>query len=493
MKEFELKDLFKYFCSLSKIFWIILFTIIGFTIGCLIRSRQRYSYFESSTSMILGTFSEIVGTENEETVSQDVLDDRYYYINSSLSLNNNLAATYKNLLYTNNALNKIINELNLDMSTQELSNSIYIGIADGTSIITISVTNKDATIAKLIATKASQVFTEEIKSLYGISNVKILDEAEVSDYEIVIDSSMYVLIFSVIGFFIPVIVILVKFYFDNTLRGDYQIEKSTGLNILGHIQVNAQNKIKYRNIKDYIKGLKNGKVNAINQLYKTSSKASTEIFTYTNPQSPMSEEIKLVNANLNYTKQDNLAKTILITSSAPGEGKSYLAANLAMSLSQTGKKVLLIDSDFRTGRINEMFSVSSKKKGLSDLLLNLDEATNLEDYISGSKLFIMTKGNIKEKSTDLLASDQFVTILKYLKKQFDVIIFDGSAVVGLSDAVIISKLVDSTILVSALGYTPVELLIEAKEMLDKVSANIEGVVINRSKSSPHKNYLKYFN
>lgn len=485
LKEFELKDFFSYFCSFNKIALIALCTILGIVIGQNVKSKATNTYYNTSSTIILGTLdkqSEINydgGMEDQET-----LYNRYYYINNSLSLNKNLAPTYENLIYSNKILNQITSNLELDITNEELKKCLSIEIAEDTAIVKISASYKDADITKKMVDIATEVFINEIQSLYGISNIKIIDTADLPTQQHTSESNSTMIVFTAIGFIIPILYFLIKFYFDDTLTSDYQIEKTYELPIIGYMQSNKNIKIKFKNLKQYCKYLNSKTKNIKNWVG-----LGNELVFYDENSLHLREEIKLIETNLKYNEDNEEATTILITSSVPGEGKSYLAANLLTSICKSGKKALLIDSDFKNGRINEIFNISTRKKGFSDLLVDYDDDINIEDYINTNKISIITKGNSDIDFTNLLNSDNFKKVLDVLKKQFDVIIFDSCSVIGFADAVTIAKEVDNVILVATNRYTPLNLFSEAKELLSKVGAQINGVVINRKNNT--KKYLRY--
>lgn len=218
-----------------------------------------------------------------------------------------------------------------------------------------------------------------------------------------------------------------------------------------------------------------------------------ELIVEKKPKSVISEDIRTIRTNLEFSLVDD-SKTIMITSSVPGEGKSFISSNLATAFAQNNKKVLLIDCDLRLGRIHKIFEISNKK-GLSSLILKLNEDTAYEEYIQKTdikNLFVIPRGMVPPNPSELLSSKRFVKLIKDLEKVFDQIILDSVPVNGLSDALVISKVADKVLIVSRYGKTDITDLENTKRSLDNVGAKLAGVVINSVPKTRSKYGNYYF-
>ena len=218
-----------------------------------------------------------------------------------------------------------------------------------------------------------------------------------------------------------------------------------------------------------------------------------ELIVEKRPKSTISEDIRTIRTNLEFSLVDD-AKTIMITSSVPGEGKSFISSNLATAFAQNNKKVLLIDCDLRLGRAHKIFEVSNKK-GLSNLILKLDDDTAYEEYIQKTdvkNLFVIPRGMVPPNPSELLSSKRFVKIIKDLEEVFDQIILDCVPVNGLSDALVISKVADKVLIVSKYGKTDIADLENTKRSLENVGAKLAGVVINSVPKARSKYGNYYF-
>ena len=218
-----------------------------------------------------------------------------------------------------------------------------------------------------------------------------------------------------------------------------------------------------------------------------------ELIVKTMPKSTISEDIRTLRTNIEFSLADYDDKVIMVTSSGPSEGKSFVSANLAIALAQNDKKVLLIDSDLRLGRIHKMFGVSNKL-GLSKLIVKFDDDIDYREYIEKTdvkNLSLLPRGLVPPNPSELLASKRFATILSDLKVKYDYVILDSVPANGLPDSLILSKLATKTVIVTTYGKTDIDALEHTKKALENVNADIAGVIINKIPKSRNK-YGSYY-
>lgn len=214
------------------------------------------------------------------------------------------------------------------------------------------------------------------------------------------------------------------------------------------------------------------------------------------PKSNIAEAIKTVRTNLRFSSINKKIKTILITSSVMGEGKSFISANLAAAFADAKEKVLIIDCDLRRGRQQKIFSSEDYLNiGLSNLLIDENWEENLFDYIKKTEiknLNIITTGVNPPNPTLLLESKKMGKVLTKLKEKYDIIILDSPPVLGLTDALILTRLVDEVLIVASCKKTTLELLENTKKSLENVNANIGGVILNNVEQQNSKYYSSYY-
>jgi capsular exopolysaccharide family len=202
------------------------------------------------------------------------------------------------------------------------------------------------------------------------------------------------------------------------------------------------------------------------------------------PKSPVSEAYRTVRTNIEFSSIDNEIKLILITSSGPQEGKSTTSVNLALAMAQSGKKTLLIDCDLRKPSVHKKFKISNRS-GISNLLadsLKLSEVV----YCYGKGIDILSSGTIPPNPSEILSSNKMKTFLQEVSKVYDRIIIDSPPVNAVTDAQILATIADGVVLVVGSGITEIDLAKRAKELLNKVNANIIGVVLNKAEAIGNK-------
>ena len=220
---------------------------------------------------------------------------------------------------------------------------------------------------------------------------------------------------------------------------------------------------------------------------------NNELIVANNPKSGVAEAIKTIRTNLLFSSIDEPVKSILMTSSMSGEGKSFISANLAVAFAQTGVKVLIVDCDLRRGRQHKIFNIDNEQ-GLSNLLLD-DVDKNYKKYIKKTgyeNIYVLPMGIVPPNPSELLASAKNKQLAKTLKQKFDLVIYDGVPVGGLTDSVIMADLVDKIVIVSAYKVTPVEFLANTNKALEKFKDKIAGVILNKFPSSKDHYYSKYY-
>jgi len=227
-------------------------------------------------------------------------------------------------------------------------------------------------------------------------------------------------------------------------------------------------------------------------------KSNKELIVQKDPKSPVSEVFRTLRTNIQFMNANKKLKTLLITSTFPGEGKSWVASNLAVTFAQAGNKVILIDADMRKGRQYKIFD-ALPRPGLSNYLSGMDleegENPDISKYLQRTEvnnLLIMTAGNIPPNPSELLVSDQMNKLLKDLKSVCDIVVIDGTPCELVTDSVILSRIVDSTVIVTAHKETKKDNLEKIVRNIKNVGGNLAGVVINKMPVSIKKYNENYY-
>lgn len=208
-----------------------------------------------------------------------------------------------------------------------------------------------------------------------------------------------------------------------------------------------------------------------------------------NPKSIAAEAYRSLKTNIQYSSFDKEYKTIVITSSNPGEGKSTTSGNLALTLAEGESRVLLVDCDMRKPSMHKNFRVTNTY-GIADILLQRKKVMDVA-HMYNKNLSIITAGKVPPNPAEMLGSKAMSAFLEEMKEHFDYIILDTPPVQAVADAQILSTKVDGTIIVVRAGVTKKEDVNDTVNTLKKVNANIIGTVLHAVDNSKNKYYYYY--
>lgn len=209
-----------------------------------------------------------------------------------------------------------------------------------------------------------------------------------------------------------------------------------------------------------------------------------------NPTSLLAEAYRGLRTSLEYSSVDKKLKTIVVTSSNPGEGKSTVSTNLAFVLSQGGKKVIVIDGDLRKPTIHKKFKLDNTE-GLTDLLVGKKSINQVSKAID-KNITVITAGKKTPNPAEMVSSKAMEELIKFLKDEYDYVIIDTPPVRTISDGVILSAKADGVILVVRAGKTKSADIVKGYKELEKVKANIVGSVLNAIEIRKDKYYYYYY-
>lgn len=208
------------------------------------------------------------------------------------------------------------------------------------------------------------------------------------------------------------------------------------------------------------------------------------------PKSPISEQYRTIRTNILYSSIDEEIRSVMVTSSGPGEGKSTTTANLAVVFAQQGKTVLLVDADLRKPTVHYTFKLPNIT-GLTSVLTNqttLMEAVNKTDE---DNLYVLSSGPVPPNPSELLGSKAMHHFMEQALEEFDLIIFDTPPILAVTDAQILGNICQGSILVVSSGKTEKDSLLKTKELLEVSNGRVLGVVLNNKKIDKKGSYYYY--
>lgn len=224
-----------------------------------------------------------------------------------------------------------------------------------------------------------------------------------------------------------------------------------------------------------------------------------ELVAAREPKSPISELFRTLRTNIQFMNTKGELKSLLITSTSPSEGKSWVSSNLATTFAQAGKKVILVDCDMRKGRLFSIFG-TAPVPGLSNYLSGINSQGEKGDadilsYVNKTEvenLYLLPAGNVPPNPSELLVSEKMTETMKKLESLCDIVIYDGTPTNLVTDSLIISRNVDSTIIVCAYRQTKIEELEKVKRDILNVGGKIAGVVVNKMPIAQKEYYASYY-
>ena len=268
-------------------------------------------------------------------------------------------------------------------------------------------------------------------------------------------------------------------YLDDTIRSVDEIESVLQLPALAAIPT--------------IESIPKRKLLLVGANEEIDDRANSELLIYADPRSGLSEAYRQLRTSILLSTAGHAPKSLLITSSLPSEGKTTTATNTAISLAQTGAKVLIIDADMRRPRLHSVFNISNGE-GLSTLLSSESTEADIARVVKldeGTKMHLLTSGPIPPNPAELIGSDQMATLLKRLQKHYSHVVIDSPPITSFTDGVLIASMVDGVILVVHSGKSSRQVVKRAKQLLQDVGARLLGVVLNNVNLRSQDNYHYY--
>lgn len=435
----------------SKKIFIALIILLSLVMSYFYSYYYKKPQYNSSVTVLL-TGDEAQG---EKQVTQ-----------TDLNLNSGLISTYGSIAKSANVLSKVIENLGLDISVRNLQKNLTVAEIKNTQFLKITVENQNPETAMKIANEISTVFVEQIKTIYNIQNINIIDTAEISNTPCNINHIKDMAIALMAGIFTSGVLILILYILDDTIKSEKDIPVNLKLETIGTIP--------------------------------NTNKTNNELIIETDPKSYIVECLKTTRTNILYASNINKKKAILFTSAREKEGKSFIVNNIAVAFAQANKKVLIVDTNLRNSKGRSQIFKNQTGEGLSDFIKEITEnkLENLEkakQYIKETKipnLHILESGTIPPNPSELLSSTNMRNLLELLKSMYDLVLLDGTPSMMVSDSIALSTMVDSTILIAENKVSKINELKKTKRQIQDVGGKIMGVILNKSDVQHNKYYGK---
>ncbi|WP_437177208.1 polysaccharide biosynthesis tyrosine autokinase [Arthrobacter globiformis] len=351
-------------------------------------------------------------------------------------------------------LQPAIDSLGLDTTATELASRVQASTEVNTVLITISVTDNSPVQAAAIAEATANSLIKVVDSLekprVGDTSpvrLSIITPAQAPSAPSAPNTRLNLLLGLALGFVVGVGLSVLRSSLDNRIRGEDDLHRVTDAPLLGRISFDQDATRK-------------------------------PLLTQAAPQSPRAESFRQLRTNLQFANISGEARTVLITSSLPGEGKSTTATNLAIALAQAGKSVCLIDADLRRPMVNEYLGLD-RSLGLTTALVGQADINDLLQPWGDDELFILASGPIPPNPSELLGSKEMKNLITRLETAFDAVVIDAPPLLPVTDAAVLSQHVGGVVVVVGSQKLRNQDLENSLKALEMVGSPLLGMVLNR--------------
>lgn len=351
-------------------------------------------------------------------------------------------------------LQPVIDSLGLDNTAEELAKHVSAGTDLNTVLINISVVDSSPVQAAAVAQAVADSLIKAVDTLErprsgGNSPVSlsIIKPATAPSTPSAPNTRMNLVLGLLVGLIIGVVIAVLRSTLDSKIRGEADLRQVTDVPLLGGISFDQDATRK-------------------------------PLLTQASSQSPRAESFRQLRTNLQFTNVSGRAKTVLVTSSVPGEGKSTTATNLAIALAQAGKTICLVDADLRRPMVNEYLGLD-RSAGLTTALVGAADVNDLLLPWGDDSLYVLTSGQIPPNPSELLGSAEMGALLKSLELAFDFVVIDAPPLLPVTDAAVLSQHVGGVVVVVGSQKLKQQDLQKSLNALELVGSNVLGVVLNR--------------
>lgn len=378
--------------------------------------------------------------------------------------------SYVKTVETPVVLQSAIESLGLDTSASQLARKVTATSDIDTVIITIAAQDSSAVQAAAIAQAVASSLIEAVDMLERPKNggaspvsLSIIRPAEAPSSPSAPNTQLNLLIGLVTGLLAGIAIAFARSLLDSRVRGESDLRQVTDAALLGGMAFDAD--------------------------------AGTHpLLTQSGHQSPRAEAFRQLRTNLQFANVSGKAKTVLVTSSLPGEGKSTTATNLAIALAQAGQSVCLIDADLRRPMVHEYMQLE-RDAGLTTALVGAVDVNDLLQPWGEDNLYVLTSGQVPPNPSELLGSGEMKQLLLRLEHAFDAIIIDAPPLLPVTDAAVLSQYVGGVVVVVGSNKIRQQDLARSLDALRLVGARLLGVVLNylptRGPDAYHSSYYSY--
>ena len=387
--------------------------------------------------------------------------------------NQRMVQTYAEIIKSRTVINKAIKELNMDVTYKEFTENLTVNVSTDTQMITIYFKDTDKNLARDVANTLANIFIEDVKEKLNVTNISVIDEAIIAKNPVEPKIIFNIAIGIAAGTAVGLMLSFLLESMDNKIKTHEDVKKYLKIKTLGVVPHNSIDNEVNGKKKKYVKPV--GGVN---------------IRMITDPTSVISESIRMIRTNLNFSD----LKVINVTSTVPSEGKSEVITNLAVSFAMLDKRVLIVDCDLRKPKVHRNFGLI-RNQGVSDVVLskgNLDYRQVVQTYTQNRvSIDVLTAGSKISNPSELINSVHFSNLMKKLKNDYDLVLIDCPPISNMTDGVLVSKLADGTVYVIESDKTDYQVISDCIEELKNNKVFILGAILTKVDVKKEKKLYGY--
>jgi len=361
-------------------------------------------------------------------------------------------------------LDRVIDDLNLDTTAQQLARSIDASSPTNSVIITVRVSNTNAEQAAAIANSVGSNFADVVVNRLekpdgdaaSLVRVETIAPALVPTSPSSPHTPLNIAIGIVVGLALGLGIAVLRSVLDTRIHSLHDIEAATEAPVLGGIALDPDAK-------------------------------KRPLIVHADPRNPRAESFRSLRTNLQFIDVDGESRSFVVSSAGPGEGKSTTTANLAIALAETGARVVLVDGDLRLPRVADYMGIEGGV-GLTDVLIGRAELVDVLQQWGTGKLFVLPSGRTPPNPSELLGSQAMQRTLEALAGAFDYVLVDAPPLLLVTDAAVVSRFTSGVLMVAASGTTKKPQLTAAVEKLDAIGSRLFGVIVTMLPSKGPDSY-----
>ena len=374
--------------------------------------------------------------------------------------------SYADVITTPKVLDPVIQTLKLDTTAAKLGTHVTATVPLDTVLIEVAVTNPDPRVAAQVADAVGKQFTKTVADLESVADgksspvkVTVVSTPTVPTTPISPKPTRNLALGVVLGLLLGLGLALVRDLLDTTIKGEKDIKDVTDVTVIGGISFDPE-------------------------------ATKRPLIVQADPHSPRAEAFRTLRTNLQFVDAANHPRSIMFTSSLPGEGKTTTTANLAITMAASGARVCIIEGDLRRPRLLEYMGLDGSL-GLTNVLIGQADLSDVLQQFTNTSVYVIGSGSVPPNPSELLGSAAMNETLRELESRFDVVIIDAPPLLPVTDAAVLSTIVGGTVVVVGAGLVNRDHLARALQSLDAVKGRVLGLVLNRMPTKGSDAYSYY--